>query len=69
MKQGVVDSAKISLVVGTILCVINQWESIAAFSFDLGTLIRMALNYIVPFSVASYSKFQVDRQNRKKERL
>ncbi len=67
MKKGIVDSLKVSLVVGTLLCLINQWEAIALFSFDRSTLLRMFLNYVVPFSVASYSKFQVYHQNQKKE--
>jgi hypothetical protein len=39
---------KVSLVVGTVLCLING-------TYTGGEFWRLALNYLVPFSVASYS--------------
>ena len=69
MKQGLVDSLKVSLVVGTLLCVINQWDAISEFCFERGMLLSVVLNYVIPFAVASYSKFQVHGQNEKREKL
>lgn len=44
---------KVSLVVGTLLNVINQWESIMA---GQGLMIgHLLMNYLVPFCVSAYS--------------
>lgn len=44
---------KVSLVVGTLLNVINQWESVMA---GQGLMIgHLLLNYFVPFCVSAYS--------------
>lgn len=47
------NAIKVALVVGTLLNLINQWDAItgeAPWRFGLALL-----NYLVPFSVASYS--------------
>lgn len=47
------NSIKIALVVGTILNLINQGEQLLAWAdISWGSI---ALNYLIPFSVASYS--------------
>lgn len=47
-------SAKTALVVGTLLCVING-------SFSGAEVHRVALNYLVPFLVATYSRWSLQR--------
>ncbi len=53
------------LIVGTILCLINQWEAIANGFVDV-SWVKVALTYIVPFSVSTYStascKVDFDRE-------
>ena len=47
------NAIKVALVVGTLLNLINQWDAlIGEASWRLGMTL---LNYLVPFSVASYS--------------
>jgi len=46
-------AAKVSLVVGTLLNAINQWEYIVA---GQGVMIgHLLMNYLVPFCVSAYS--------------
>ena len=53
------------LVVGTILCLINQWEAISTGFVGVSWL-KVALTYVVPFSVSTYStaaaKVDFDRE-------
>lgn len=43
----------IALIVGTILSVVNQGAIIAAGDGTIGTWVRVAVNYLVPFVVSS----------------
>lgn len=45
---------KVALVVGTVLCLING-------TYRDGSLARVALNYLVPFVVATYSRLSLLR--------
>ena len=63
-KRIVLDSLKISLVVGSVLNIINQWDALtgqAGVSWP-----HVILNFIVPFCVATYSaiKNDMDRRSR-----
>jgi len=53
------------LIVGTVLCLINQWEAISAGFIGISWL-KVALTYLVPFSVSTYStaacKVDFDRE-------
>jgi len=49
----VFNSLKIALVVGTILILVNQGESI--FNGETISWLNLFLNYLVPYLVASYS--------------
>ncbi len=49
------DPAKVALFVGTTLCLINH-------TFTSGSPSRIALNYVVPFLVSSYSRFSLQRK-------
>lgn len=54
LQPSIVRSAlKVSLVVGTVLNVINNGEQI--WTFHTVTLWRFALNFVVPYCVSSYS--------------
>ena len=53
------DAIKVSLVVGTILSLINQTEFILNFSFTKQALLRIFLNFLVPFLVASYARYSL----------
>jgi hypothetical protein len=42
-----------ALVVGTVLCAVNPGAILIAGEASTGTWVRMAINYLVPFLVAS----------------
>ncbi len=46
-------ASRVSLVVGTILSTVNQGSVIAGGHGNVATWIRVAVNYVVPFTVAS----------------
>ncbi len=52
---------KIALVVGTILSLINQTPAILHLDFNGEVLIRIGFNYLVPFTVATYSRYTLLR--------
>ena len=54
-------AAKIALIVGVILAVINHGNRLIAGEVDAGTLVRIALTFLVPYSVSTYSSVQAVR--------
>lgn len=54
-----IDSIKVALFVGTILCIINQYDVLLSGTTTMKDWVKIGLNFIVPFSVATYSKFQL----------
>jgi len=42
-----------ALIVGSVLCAVNQGATLAAGQATAGTWVRMVINYLVPFVVAS----------------
>jgi len=54
-----VDAVKVSVVVGTTLSLINQTNQILNFSFTKQALLRIFLNFLVPFLVASYARYSL----------
>lgn len=65
--EQVLDSLKIALVVGTILSVINQYDSILTWTYSGKDFLRIFLNYLVPFCVASISRAMHIKKEAKKE--
>ena len=51
-RQLVLRSAKIALVVGTVLTLINQYDALLAKRVDV---LKLALTYLVPYCVSTYS--------------
>lgn len=47
--------ARVSLVVGTVLCLING-------TYTAGKPSKIALNYLVPFLVSAYSRYAFQRE-------
>jgi hypothetical protein len=48
-------SAKIALVVGTVLFAINQFDVVVGGGIDAIIVAKIALTYCVPFAVATYA--------------
>ena len=53
-KRCVARSIKVALVVGTILALINHYESIIAGSLGLAVTLQILLTYAVPYSVSTF---------------
>ena len=57
----------VSLIIGSLLCLINQWEAIIA-GFIAVSWPKVMLAYLVPFGVSPYStaasKVESDREKR-----
>ncbi|MDJ0346602.1 nitrate/nitrite transporter NrtS [Streptomyces sp. H10-C2] len=51
----------VSVVVGTLLSAVNQGAVIGAGQADTGTWVRVAVNYLVPFLVASFGYLSARR--------
>lgn len=54
-KDVVKRSGKVSLIVGTLLTVINQLDLILTQGMDLTVMSKVLLTYCVPYCVATYS--------------
>lgn len=67
LKEIVVRSIKVALVVGTILGLINHSNAIFSGTMDSTRAFQMGLNYCVPYSVATYGAAsqaaQAERRN------
>jgi len=51
----VVTALKVTLVVGTILAVINQGPEIVSGTLTRANIVQIALTYMVPYCVSTYS--------------
>lgn len=57
-----------ALIVGTVLCAVNQGTILMAGQATTGTWVRMAINYLVPFVVASVGYLGARRAVRRRYR-
>ncbi len=60
-------SLKVSLIVGTVLSLVNQPSLIFNFSADTTQLIKIFFNYLIPLLVSAYSRFSLLNEISKKE--
>ena len=51
-------SAKVALVVGTLLALINHGDKLLDGGFDMEALLKICLTYLVPYAVATWSAVQ-----------
>jgi len=54
-------AVRVALVVGLILFVINQLDVVLRGATDALVLAKIALTFLVPYSVSTYSALQVNR--------
>lgn len=54
-----------ALIVGTVLCAVNQGATLVAGQVTAGTWVRMVINYLVPFVVASVGYLGARRVRRR----
>lgn len=55
-------AVRISLIVGSILVLINHWERLLGLDFDGTMLIKIVLTFLVPYCVSTYSAVQAVRE-------
>jgi len=53
-------SLKVSLIVGTLLNLINQGDLLIALAFEELHFLKLFLTYLVPYSVATYTATAID---------
>lgn len=53
------ESVKIALVVGVMLSLINQYQVLWNGFTQTAEIIKVGMNFVVPFSVASYSRYKL----------
>ncbi len=61
-------SLKVSLVVGTILVIINKAGIILQGNLDFFSVIQILLTYLVPFLVSEYSSISMLHQSEKQKK-
>ncbi|MEE9595206.1 MAG: nitrate/nitrite transporter NrtS [Acidiferrobacterales bacterium] len=60
-KTVYVHAIKVTLVVGTILALINHGDTLLEGSFSAKTLFQIALTYLVPYGVSIYASVEAIR--------
>ena len=65
-KEIVVSAIKVSLIVGTILAVINHGPAIINMQMDAGRVLQMLLTYLVPYCVSTFSAVKAVQRYEKK---
>lgn len=60
-------AAKVSLIVGTLLTLINQGDVILAGNISAAVILKIGLTYIVPYSVATYASVGALREPKRNE--
>lgn len=63
-KAIVIDSLKVALVVGVILNLINQWQTIIDFHWSAVNYVKLALTFCVPYLVSTYASVKTELRNR-----
>ncbi len=61
-KSVVTNAIKVSLVVGSVLVAINHGDAIMNNEINLERALKIGLNYLVPYLVASYSAVKALQQ-------
>ena len=54
-------AVRVALVVGSLLFLINQADIVLRGDLSPGVALKIALTYLVPFSVSTYSALQINR--------
>lgn len=60
---------QVSLVVGISLSLINQSSHILELNFTTDVMFKIGMNFLIPFLVASYSRYTLMRENELKDQL
>ena len=70
-KRCIARSLKVALLVGTVLALINHYDSIISASFSLAVTLQILVTYAVPYSVSTFGsamqavQMEMDAENKK----
>jgi len=59
LKSKIFLAMRISLVVGTILGIINHYDMFLSGNYETSRIVKMLITYLVPFSVSLYSTTRI----------
>jgi hypothetical protein len=59
LKKKIFLAVRISLVVGTLLGIINHYDMFLSGNYEVSRIIKIFITYLVPFSVSLYSTTRV----------
>jgi hypothetical protein len=59
LKKKIFLAMRISLVVGTILGIINHYDMFISENYETSRIIKILVTYLVPFSVSLYSTTRI----------
>jgi hypothetical protein len=59
LKKKIFLAMRISLVVGTILGIINHYDMFISENYETSRIIKILITYLVPFSVSLYSTTRI----------
>ena len=59
LKKKIFLAMRISLVVGTILGIINHYDMFISENYETSRIIKILVTYLVPFSVSLYSTARI----------
>jgi hypothetical protein len=55
LKKKIFLAMRISLVVGTLLGIINHYDMFISGNYEMSRIVKILITYLVPFSVSLYS--------------
>jgi hypothetical protein len=59
LKSKIFLAMRISLVVGTILGIINHYDMFLSGNYETSRIVKILITYLVPFSVSLYSTTRI----------
>jgi hypothetical protein len=62
-KQNYITAIKIALIIGTLLNLINSYDSVCYGPINTKLILKMLLTYCVPFGVSLYSSWKATKNN------
>jgi len=59
LKKKIFLAMRISLVVGTVLGIINHYDMFLSGNYEMSRIVKILITYLVPFSVSLYSTTRI----------
>lgn len=62
----ILDALKVSVIVGTVLAIINHFDFLLRMELDADRALKIVLTYFVPYCVATYSSVKAIQDHEQK---